>query len=236
LLSSKPSRAFHLLAATVCLSSILDVTACEQARRVKSVDQSASDTSVVGLLLARVSEQLSPTVPMPDPTDLHVVSSPSTAVRGLEYSWAVYRPKESADAAWYAVVGTLDGHRLVLRESADWSKIAADWRPASSAEAVSACGELIATTGPLANPVSPPFVYRRHQVMPRTILGDTSRLRRLREPSAVESGGDSSWEVTVWVLEPGRTAEYQCSIASSLGSHVRLLDSLPGVGLPPLGP
>jgi hypothetical protein len=169
---------------------------------------------------------------------MQITSRASGAVPGLVYHYGTYHVPEVSHGFAFAVAGSLQGRRSILRTANDWAVLAAGWRPDDEAGVLRACSELIETVGADPDPTVPPLV-----------IVDPLSLRSPRVPPGLRLSSpvilpqvhiqDSRAHASVWALEPGIRRLYTCAFewgARRSSAQLVVTDSLPGQGLLPRGP
>jgi hypothetical protein len=159
----------------------------------------------------------------------------SRVIGHLRYMWASYRPQNTADVHLFAVAAVIEDNVKILRSPQDWSDVVGDWRPTSTAEAIGACKEIVATVGPGRDPMQQPILYEPpYRLQGATIVDAKALAKWGTAPSAVRR--QDSWESRVTVLEAGRAAKYECHFPQNGSVSLRLVAALPGTGQFPKGP
>lgn len=227
-------RAVRIARAAVPALGIVVSAACGHRQTGGPGSQEAR--SEIQMLVSALRAQVGARVTPPDSSNIGVASSRSSVVRSLTYRWATYRPANATDAAWHAVIASNGAQAFLLRGPADWSRAAGSWRPSTAAEAIAACGEAISVAGPHANPINPPVLYRAGLALGSLAVRDTAKIGALPPAEARRDLTTGAWRVAGWAIEPGRLARYECLFPESAAMQLRLLDSVPGFGLAPLGP
>ncbi len=189
------------------------------------------------LLLAALTND-APTVFRPvDRTRVQTKIETSHVVSGASYYWGAYRPRNTGDVQWYALVGVKGGEPREIRMTSDWATFVSPWWPTSAGGAIAACSELLRVTGARRDPLKPPVIYVDSGSL-KSVFGRPSGAlpRWISSPRTDGSPQAGLWTVVFAVFEPGRAAQYECRWQHDHAPSLTVTDSLPGAGLLPAGP
>ncbi len=166
--------------------------------------------NVAKLLLAALTND-APTVFRPvDRTRVQTKIETSHVVSGASYYWGAYRPRNTGDVQWYALVGVKGGEPREIR---------------------------MTSAGARRDPLKPPVIYVDSGSL-KSVFGRPSGAlpRWISSPRTDGSPQAGLWTVVFAVFEPGRAAQYECRWQHDHAPSLTVTDSLPGAGLLPAGP
>lgn len=168
----------------------------------------------------------------------------STAVPGLVYHWASYRPAWIAPSLpVYSVVGEREGRLFLIANPTTWSILVHGWVPTDEQSATRACSDLLtglARNGPHGGPV----LLENRVAADSVLLPDESdRIwRSVTEPTSVRSpsNGRPRWEVLLWAVQRGpdrQVTRFRCALpgtptSGAEGAQVDVIDSIPLIQIP----
>jgi len=187
-----------------------------------------ADTVTRRALFSALEDVVPPGARRPTLSSVRFVQDSSLVVPALTYTWAVYRPLDSDHARWLQLAASRHGRFRVVNTPNEWMDVARpDW-PQEEQAVLRLCGEMLRTVGPRRDPDWPPriFVDRASLRDLDSVLADLA-FRTLAPPMATVR--DSDWVATLWAVEFGRVAKYECRLTAGHGA-LTVLDSVTSLG------
>lgn len=239
-------RSCHLLTAVTLVSftSAL-VVGCDQSAsrsgesgRAREESPSNADEGVKRILAERLTALASRHSPATTVDLVRVKFSreASQAVSGMTYHWAMFGPPD-AHGVTFAVAGRRDTVTRIIDNVQDWEFVAGNWEPQTEDDAQRACTEVVRVASSGRNPQLPPTPITDTAALSQKLILRQDALANARmTPTTVTSPStrDSSWSVTAWYVEGGRTVRYRCVFRQSAVT-LQPIDSIRDAGFVPAG-
>jgi hypothetical protein len=168
---------------------------------------------------------------------LRVRIDSSQAVAGLLYYSGYFTPPRTVDVSpFVSKAVSWRARTRILEAPQDWTAVVGPtgWRPQRASDAILACKEVVLNTPPTSEGRYRELFLDTTELHHRFVVPDMRILAAGARTPRAELLSDSSWRVTMWVVEQERTVEYRCMLSGvavrPLELELTRIDSLPGVG------
>ena len=169
-------------------------------------------------------------------SDLHFTAVPSRQLRGVRYVWATYQPARLIDGRFWALVVTKDGEASGARSAQEFMTRLVRSRQERAADKIALCSELVRAYSVRADPLHWVRIFRSDTDLSVVLDPGKAEIRaRGLHPPFVYPSGQAAAPVYLWAIESGQTTRYRCAPFEK-GPPLFVVDSIPGIGLPPSSP